>query len=133
MLIYVQIYFYITILFLVNRHFWWRVRPETSVTFILRGTGIVLVLFYIYPIVPYALALCAMFLLLFQHVGDLRSATIYSIPDQFSWLSVDLKYSCYAPTRQPYPVDKSKLFFCWSYLWARPLHGWARVCYSIWR
>ena len=27
--------------------FWWRVRPETSVTFILRGTGIFLVLFNI--------------------------------------------------------------------------------------
>ena len=30
--------------------------------FILRGTGIFLVLFYIYPIVPYASALCAQFL-----------------------------------------------------------------------
>ena len=35
----------------------------TSVTLILRGTGIFLLLFYIYPIVPYALALCAQFLL----------------------------------------------------------------------
>ena len=45
--------------------FSWRVRPETSVTFILCGTGIFLVLFYIYPIVPYASALCAQFLLFF--------------------------------------------------------------------
>ena len=29
---------------------------------LLRGTGIFLVLLYIYPIVPYALALCAQFL-----------------------------------------------------------------------
>ena len=33
------------------------------VAFILHGTGIFLVLFYIYPIVPYALALCAQFLI----------------------------------------------------------------------
>ena len=37
--------------------------PETSVTFLLLGTGMFLVLFYIYPIVPYTLALCAQFLL----------------------------------------------------------------------
>ena len=34
-----------------------------DIIFILRGTGIFLVLFYIYPIVPYASALCAPFLL----------------------------------------------------------------------
>ena len=43
-------------------HFSWRARPETSVRFILRGTGIFFVLFYIYPIVPYASALCAQLL-----------------------------------------------------------------------
>ena len=39
-------------------------RPETSVIFILRGTGIFLVFFYIHPIVPYASACFAQFLLL---------------------------------------------------------------------
>ena len=34
--------------------FRWRVRRETSVMFLLCGTGIFLVWFYIYPIVPYA-------------------------------------------------------------------------------
>ena len=42
------------------------IRPETSVTFILRGTGIVLVLFYIYSIVPYASAFFAQFLSFYQ-------------------------------------------------------------------
>ena len=36
-----------------------RVRPETSIILILRGTGNFLVLFDIYPIVPYASALRA--------------------------------------------------------------------------
>ena len=38
--------------------------PETSYAFILLGTGICLVLFYIYPIVPYASAFLHSFLLL---------------------------------------------------------------------
>ena len=36
-------------------------RPETSVIFLLCGTGIVLVLFYIYPIVPHAPAFYRVF------------------------------------------------------------------------
>ena len=40
----------------VNRHFDKGQRPKTSVIFLLLGTGVVLVLFYIYPIVPYARA-----------------------------------------------------------------------------
>ena len=40
----------------------------------LRGTGIFLVLFHIYPIVPYALAFCAQFLL---NVLGLRVVSYY--------------------------------------------------------
>ena len=39
------------------------------VIFILLGTGIFLMLFYIYPIVPYALALCALFLFTIQYTS----------------------------------------------------------------
>ena len=59
-----------------------RYRPETSFIFILRGTGIVLVLFYIYQIVPYAPAFLHSFLLLVtvvKSIGLKRHLYFYSL------------------------------------------------------
>ena len=79
-------------------HFWWRVRPKTSVTLILRGAGVCLVLFYIYPIVPYALALCAQFLL-FEDVCKFFlnwNVAIVSIPALLKklWITLPLTQAC---------------------------------------
>ena len=85
-----------------NRHFWCRVRPETSVTFILLSTGIVLVLFYIYPIVPYAPAFLHCFLLLVTVVKGIdQKRNIY-----FCLLVLEffLRYSISYPIRLYAPV-----------------------------
>ena len=77
--------------------FWWRVRPETSFIFILLlGTGICLVLFYIYPIPPYAPAFLHIFLLLVTVVkgkDPKRHLYLYSVVLEFS--SAFLHSSCY--------------------------------------
>ena len=49
--------------------------PETSYIFLLLGTGIVLVVFYIYPIVPHAPAFVHSFLLLVTVVKGKRPET----------------------------------------------------------
>ena len=56
--------------------------PKTSYIFLLRGTGIVLVLFYIYPIVPYAPAFSHSFLSLVtvaKGIGLKPHIYIYSV------------------------------------------------------
>ena len=56
--------------------------PETSVILILRGTGIFLALFYIYPTVPYAPASLHSFLLpvtVVKSIGPKRHTYFYSL------------------------------------------------------
>ena len=65
---------------------WWRVRPETSFIFLLPGTGIFLVLFYIYPIVPYAPGFLQSFLLLVtvvKGIGSKHPLYFYSLVLEF--------------------------------------------------
>ena len=68
---------------------------ETSLIFLLRGTGIVLVLFYIYPIVPYAPAFLHSFLLLVtvvKGIGLKRHLYFYSLVlEIFSYYSVPIR------------------------------------------
>ena len=62
-------------------------RPETSVIFLLCGTGIFLVLFYIYPIAPYAPAFLHRFPLLVtvvQGKDPKRHLNFYSVILDFS-------------------------------------------------
>ena len=62
-------------------------RPKISYIFLLRGTVIFLVLFCIYPIVPYVLAFCAQFLLLMLRWWSLSLTYFFLAPSKLSKIS----------------------------------------------